>query len=209
MRVGVNPTGDSGPAAAHSPLRPSDSGRRRRQAGGHENEVDNFRTHQAPETLRRTREKYRPANINPEGWTPFLLNYVGDVDKELADRLTQSKSNAEGWRGTALVPSVDQSVPLIADDAELTYLPLAILEAETARLEKLVSIDRETASKFAAVSKRLIEENAALERTSQRLADCEGAKGWQPKTTGSGARSRLHSRVRSSRGRAKRTRRTL
>ena len=139
-------------------------------------EVGNFRTHQAPEALRRTQEKYRPARIQPEDWAPFLLDYTGDVGKELADRLEQSRSDAQSWRGTAPAPSADHNAPLISDHADLTRLPLAVLEAEIARLEKLVNIDRETASRFAAVSKRLLEENAALDRLSERLADCEGAK---------------------------------
>jgi hypothetical protein len=65
---------------------------------------------------------------------------------------------------------------LIADDAELARQPLALLEAEIARLEKLVSVDRDTASKFTAMSKRITEETAALARMNEKLADCEGAK---------------------------------
>jgi hypothetical protein len=56
-------------------------------------------------------------------------------------------------------------------------VPLALLEAETARLEKLVSVDRETTNKFSALSKRITEENVALIRLLERLADCEGARG--------------------------------
>jgi hypothetical protein len=139
-------------------------------------EVGNFRAHQAPEALRRTQEKYRPARIEPEEWAPFLLDYTGDVSKQLADRLEQSRSDAQSWRGTAPAHSADQNAPLIRDDGDLTRLPLAVLEAEIARLEELVSMDRETAGRFAAVSKRLLEENAGLDRLSERLADCERAK---------------------------------
>jgi DNA repair exonuclease SbcCD ATPase subunit len=65
---------------------------------------------------------------------------------------------------------------LIADDADLTKQPLAFLEAEIARLESLVSLDRDTANKFAALSRKLTADNAALERLEERLTDCEGAK---------------------------------
>jgi hypothetical protein len=44
------------------------------------------------------------------------------------------------------------------------------------RHEKLVSVDRDTASKFSALSKRITEENAALDRFKEKLADCEGAR---------------------------------
>ena len=74
------------------------------------------------------------------------------------------------------LPPPDPNVALIPDDADLDDQPLALLEAEIARLEKLVSVDRDTANKFAALSKRITEETAALERLKERLADCEGAK---------------------------------
>jgi len=38
-----------------------------------------------------------------------------------------------------------------------------------------VSIDRDTASKFAALSKRIVEESATLNSLREKLADCEGA----------------------------------
>ena len=67
--------------------------------------------------------------------------------------------------------------PLISEDAELDKLPLALLDAEIARLEQLVSVDKETANKLSAISKRLTEENATTSRMKERLADCEGARG--------------------------------
>ena len=51
-----------------------------------------------------------------------------------------------------------------------------MLDAEIARLEKLVNVDRDTANKYAALSKRISEETAALIRLKERLVDCEGAK---------------------------------
>jgi hypothetical protein len=54
-------------------------------------------------------------------------------------------------------------------------LPLAILEAEIQRLEKLISIDRDTASRLTAISRRITEENTNLQRLNLHLADCEEA----------------------------------
>jgi len=74
-------------------------------------------------------------------------------------------------------PIADAKVPLIAEDAQLDQLPLAILEAEIARIEKLVSVDREATRKFSALSKRITDENTALERLREKLTDCDnGAK---------------------------------
>ena len=139
-------------------------------------EVDNFRNHQAPETLRRTQEKYKPSGLKADAWASFLLDYKGDVDSSVTDYLARSRENAKAWKGTPPVRATDPNIALIADDASLDRIPLALLQAEITRLEKLVSVDQDTANKFAALSKRITEENAALGRLKEKLADCEGAK---------------------------------
>ncbi len=70
----------------------------------------------------------------------------------------------------------DSNVALIPDDAELDRQPLALLQAEIARIEKLVSTDRDTANKFTVLSKRITEETIAYERLREKLVDCEGAR---------------------------------
>jgi len=80
------------------------------------------------------------------------------------------------WKGTTPADSPNLDTPLIPDFASLDSTPLALLEAEILRLERLISVDKETAKKFATLSKKITEENAALERMKERLTDCEGAK---------------------------------
>ena len=139
-------------------------------------EVSNLRSYQAPEALRRMQERHKASYLKPEEWTPFLLDYKGDVDTSLTTHLASARKGAKDWKGTPPAQVTDSKVALIADDAELDRLPLALLEAEIARLEKLVSVDRDTANKFSALSKRITDESAALDRLREKLADCEGAK---------------------------------
>jgi hypothetical protein len=139
-------------------------------------EVNNFRTHRAPETLRQMQERYKPSALKPDAWTPFLLDYTGDVDSSLTLHLARSRENAKAWKGTPPAPVTDLSFALIAEDRPLDDIPLTLLQAEIARLEKLVSVDRNTANKFAALSKRIAEENATLERLKEKLTDCNGAR---------------------------------
>ena len=141
-----------------------------------QDEVINFRNYQAPETLRRSQEKHRSSGFKSQEWAPFLSSYVGDVDGSLTSHLASARKDSKAWRGTPPASVIDLKETLIADDAELDRQPLALLEAEIARLEKLVSIDRDTASKFSALSKRIVEESAALASLKEKLADCEGAK---------------------------------
>lgn len=139
-------------------------------------EVGNLRTHQAPETLRRTRDRHKASGLQPEDWEPFLLDYKGDVDNLLTKHLASAQKGMKDWKGITPPAPPDPKVPLIADEEDLTQQPLALLEAEIARLENLVSVDRETATKFAALSRKIIEENTAIERLKERLTDCEGAE---------------------------------
>ena len=139
-------------------------------------EVSNVRTHQAPEALRQSKEKYKASQLKPEEWVPFLMDYKGDVDTSLTEHLVAARANAKNWKGVSPPPAVDPNIPLIADGAPLDHLPLATLEAEIARLEKLVSVDQETTKKFSVLSKRITVETAALERLREKLTDCEGAK---------------------------------
>jgi ABC-type lipoprotein export system ATPase subunit len=139
-------------------------------------EVSNLRGHQAPEALRRSQEQHKASGLKPEEWTAFLLDYKGDVDTSLTTHLASARKDAKDWKGTPPASVANPNVALIPDHAELDRQPLALLDAEIARLEKLVSVDRDTASKFSALSKGITEENATLNRLKEKVADCEGAK---------------------------------
>lgn len=138
-------------------------------------EVVDHRTNRAPEGLRSLKERHQPAKIDDSQWAPFLLNYTGDVDKVLSDRQIEAEKSMLSWKGVPPVPA-SEGVAYIADGVDLTKLPLATLEAEIRRLEKLVATDRETADKLGALTKRIAEENQALQALKERLADCEGAR---------------------------------
>ena len=140
-----------------------------------QDEVKNFRAHQAPETLRRSQERYSATNLKGDEWDPFLLDYTGDVDTTLTTHLKKARDSQKSWKGIGM-EAADPNTPLLSDDAELEKQNLALLEAEIGRIEKLVGADREMTVKFSALSKRIAEESVALERLKERLTDCEGAK---------------------------------
>jgi energy-coupling factor transporter ATP-binding protein EcfA2 len=140
-----------------------------------QDEVSDVRKNQAPETLRSVRDRHAASGLKGEEWSPFLMDFKGDVDKVLRERLTKAKNNIAGWKGSPQT-TVAADVALIGDDAVLTDQSLALLEAEISRLEKYVSIDRDTAARFSALSRKIVEETDALGRLKEKLADCEGAK---------------------------------
>ena len=98
------------------------------------------------------------------------MDYKGDVDTSLATHLASARKGAKDWKGTPPASTADPGVALVGDGAELDRQPLTLLEGEIARLEKLVSVDRDTASKFSALSKRITEENATLDRAMGTFA---------------------------------------
>ena len=83
----------------------------------------------------------------------------------------------KGWKGEKPSAALDTSGTFLDEGADLARTPLAVLEAEIERMEKLVAADRESARKVAAVSKRIAEERNAIASLRERLADCKGARG--------------------------------
>ncbi|HEY8129001.1 MAG TPA: ATP-binding protein, partial [Hyphomicrobium sp.] len=141
-----------------------------------QDEVQNVRTHQAPEGLRRTQERYKASALAPTDWPPFLLDYKGNVDASLATHLAKCREGARTWKGTPQLRNPDLTVSRLAANVGLDQQPLSHLEAEIDRLEKQISIDSNTAKAYATLSKRINEENAHLERLKARHEDCLGAE---------------------------------
>lgn len=136
--------------------------------------VDDVRRNQAPEMLRRTKQQFAATALKDPNWEAFLLDYKGDVDAAVADGIRESKDGATSWKGTA-VTATSPTTPLIGDDEDLTQQTLSLLEAEISRLEKLVSDDKATATKFATLSRRISEETTALTKLTEKLEDAEKA----------------------------------
>ena len=108
-----------------------------------QDEVKDLRRNQAPETLRQTQARHSSSGISDEQWAAFLLDYTGKVDDNLAAYIKWVDEEIAKLKGTPPLPS-DPSKPLFSGDADLSLLSQAVLEAEMARLERLVSADKET-----------------------------------------------------------------
>lgn len=141
-----------------------------------QDEVANVRTNWAPEDLRETSEKHAAAGIRGDDWGPFKMDYTGPVDEILTQRLKKAQESSASWKGKPPAASANLETALVPDDAELQRQPLALLEAEINRLNQLVSVDRSTALKFTALSKKIVDETELLGRLKEKLTDAEGAK---------------------------------
>ena len=140
-----------------------------------QDEVEDFRRNKAPQELQQTQKRHSNSGISDNHWGAFLLKHSGDVDEVVAGNLKWTDAEIEGLRGKE-PPMGGPETPLFPENADLSTLSLALLEAEMARLERLVSEDKEVQRKYAAVSNVIAKETAALERLRTRLEDCRGAE---------------------------------
>ncbi|MHC2357812.1 energy-coupling factor transporter ATP-binding protein EcfA2 [Sinorhizobium meliloti] len=143
---------------------------------GVRNEVQDLRQNRAPDVLRSMQERHQRSGLEDDDWKRFLLTYSGDVDESVTKKATEAQRGMTSWRGTPPTAPVDDSGSYLRDTDKLAKMPLAVLEAEIDRLEKLVAADKETANKLSAVTKRIAEENTALDRLTEKLKDHEGAR---------------------------------
>lgn len=139
-----------------------------------QDEVGDFRRNKAPHALQQTQGRYSNSGISDNHWSAFLLRYSGDVDEVLTGNIKWTDAEIAGLKGDC--PSTDDpDAPLFPDGADLSTLPLAVLEAEMARLERLVSADKEIRRQYVAVTNVIAREAAALDRLNARLEDYRGA----------------------------------
>lgn len=142
---------------------------------GVQNDVKNFRVNKAPEELRGLKQKYTQSGLNENEWKTFVLDFKDDVDNIIDDHLMITQKSAKYWKGSATPVNLTNNAH-IADDAVLADLPLALLEAEIARITALVSIDKNTVERFTSITTRITQEQTALNILEENLYDYEIAK---------------------------------
>lgn len=147
-----------------------------KQQAGLENlqsDVVDQRQNRAPQILRDLKVAHAASKLDDPDWQRFLLNFTGDVDGAIKVKTAEANKGVAYWKGSA--PSLLGNGSYVADGADLTKLPLAVLEAEIERVQKLVAADRQTAEKLAINAKRITEETAKLAVLKEKLTDSEGA----------------------------------
>ncbi|MER9215853.1 AAA family ATPase [Mesorhizobium sp. M0663] len=140
-----------------------------------QDEVKDLRRNQAPEALRQAQSRHTHSGMSVEQWASFLLDYKGPVDNDLTGYVKWVDGEIAKLKGSPPAPS-DPNTPYFRDDADLSTLSQAVLEAEMARLEKLVSADKETQRRYTALSGSIATETAALQTLTDKLKDAQGAR---------------------------------
>ena len=140
-----------------------------------QDEVKDLRRNKAPEALRQAQSRHAHSGMSPEQWAAFLLDYKGPVDTDLAGYVNWIDGKIAELKGTPPAPG-DPNTPYFADGTDLSTLSQAVLEAEMARLEKLVSADKETQRRYTALSGSIATETAALQTLTEKLNDAKVAR---------------------------------
>lgn len=139
-----------------------------------QDEVASTRATKAPEMLRKMQAQHTKSGLNATHWEQFLLIYKGDVDAALVGFIAWADQHIAALNGVP-APLGDPAVPIVPDGADLHALPLAVLKAEMARLEQLISADQVVRAQYVALSGRIAKESSELQTIESRLLDAQGA----------------------------------
>ena len=137
-------------------------------------EIKGFRDTEAPAALQALQRRYARSGLKGDMWKPFLLDYTGDVERLLEAQIARAQRSAASWRGRPPAP-LSPEIELIHPAMDLEKVPLAVLEAEIARLGQQVSLDRQTSEAFTALSRRIVTETELLSQLRARAEDAEDA----------------------------------
>ena len=139
-----------------------------------QDEVRSFRATKAPEMLREAQARHFGSGLDTKQWDDFRLIYKGDVDRALAGYIVWADQQIASLTGTPRTPG-DPNTPLIADTTDLSTVQFSTIKAEMTRLEQFISADQVIRGQYAALSKRIGQENGELEALAARLLDAQGA----------------------------------
>lgn len=139
-----------------------------------QDEVASTRATKAPELLRQSKERNKQSGMSEEQWKAFLLDYKGDVDNNLAEYIQWVDGKISELTG-APVECTNPDIAIITEGVNLENLSLSTLQAEMTRLGKLLSADQLIRDQYVALTKRLAQENSALQQLQTRLEDAQGA----------------------------------
>lgn len=142
-----------------------------------QDEVKNVRDIVAPNDLRDIQTRHASSGIKASEWGAFFRDFDGNVEDILDAMLVSATRNREGWLGIPPPKVEDPDQPYIQESENLEECTLALLEAETARLQELVSVDKDTAKRFRELSQKITTETELLRACNEKLADHEGATG--------------------------------
>lgn len=143
--------------------------------GGLQADVATFRRQDGPAWLADTQERRSAAQLSPDDWKAFRLDFVGEVDKLVQDRTNSAKSEVTRLQGPvaasvpAGTPQPDPNVPLIPEGTDLSNQPLGLLTQERTRLQKLAGIDEQNARRYKVFTEKITRAETTLAKQAAEI----------------------------------------
>jgi energy-coupling factor transporter ATP-binding protein EcfA2 len=129
-------------------------------------DVRSFLENEVPNWIANLKEKRNHARLSEQDWKEFNLQFSGDVDRLLKEKINEANRKVtllEGdIRRETEAEEIDPSLPLIPGDAVLIDQPINVLQRERDRLQKLVGIDEQNARRYRTLSDKISKAEAAL-----------------------------------------------
>lgn len=143
-------------------------------------DVADFRKRRSAEIVLDLRTRRAEAELSPEDWEPFRVDFVGDVDTLIQTKLAAAKKSLAVLQGVAdpdnpLDPGPKGDNPLIPDGADLSIQTLFLLDSEAERLRKLVGADAANTKRYASLSAKVAKEEAAQAKLVKQIDHARGA----------------------------------
>ena len=145
-----------------------------------QNDVLDFRSRVATSMLTELKNDREDASLTSEDWESFRVDYVGQVDVLLADKIKQVHSLVAHLQGPsksdpAILQDADPNISLTAGDFSLEEQTLDLLQREQSRLRNLIGIDAENAKRFTLLSDKITKSESALAKLGQQIERIQGA----------------------------------
>ena len=134
--------------------------------------------------LRLLRTRHADAGFEEEEWNMFKTDFVGDVEKIINERLSDTKERIAKLEGPIIPSAVETnseeleipSQETLLSDTPLDEVPLNTLIAEFNRLQALIGIDKHKRTQFNKLTKKIGLSRTELKRLETQLEDAEGAQ---------------------------------
>ena len=137
-------------------------------------DVVDIRSRRIPGWLAELQQMRSDAALQQNEWDHFNLGFTGDVDRTLQEHIKNATAESKRISGalpttTDPVADADSNVPLIADNANLKEVTVAVLQQELARLGKLIGIDAQNTKRFAALNDKIAKAVKSVEKLNAQI----------------------------------------
>lgn len=139
-----------------------------------------FETTKLPETLRKLKAQYKDAGLSDAQWESFTLEFKGDVGSVLDEEIQKAEAESKRLTGAdvACPDGKDEKAmkrSLIPANTQMKDSSYNLLKAEQDRLQKLIGINQENATRIRKLSEKISKEENICAGLHSQIEDAENS----------------------------------